>query len=92
MNVESVHMPKSANEVKQVWHNFSIIKFLHTFRRAWDNNGIHRGDAMGLIPYFMKKSAAAVLIARLLQISKRPCKEVYEIPLTYFIQLYNYVL
>lgn len=42
----------------------SIIGFLHVFKMACDNNGTHEGAAMWLIPFFMKKTAAAAITAR----------------------------
>lgn len=27
-----------------------IIRFLHAFKTAWDNNQVHEGAALGLVP------------------------------------------
>lgn len=43
----------------------SITGFLHAIKRACDNNGIQEGATMCLFPYFMKRSEASALMARL---------------------------
>lgn len=56
-----------------------IIGFFYIFMVTCDNNATHHGMEMGLIPYFTKKSTAAVLPARLLLKSNNPHEDVKKL-------------
>lgn len=68
----------------------SIIGFLHTFKMAYDSNGVHKGAAMKLVPFFMNITAAIVLPARLSLMGVSSHCRVKEGMITSYVQIVKY--
>lgn len=70
----------------------SIIRFLHEFKMFCDNNGLNEQAAIWLVPFFMKKPAAAALTDPLSLKSKLSHGSAKEYLLTWYVQVVFHLL